>query len=296
MNAAAEETAEKDTRSAGSFGAPAENVDATGRRIRPEESPETDNTGTQKNLTKEEERALDDANDQLKSFKEGGHTLSAQYLDHYLNGPLNEKGEKDDMVLPAEIFDSNAVYRRSTQKNRKRIEDSIVKGAVDFKEEWHANVARTQSRPSPLKDQLLHMKDGESIILQDPDVREAGDRWDADIGRYEAIMNDYDSGMAIGAVKLKTLSTVKAVRKGDTVEITGDIRHIIDDIYDFNNDTLLDKQAFKRYRLLEKRRLAKPFRIYGEKTETVRGRVKIRDGKITDHDFHWQDKAKDKPH
>lgn len=105
----------------------------------------------------------------------------------------------------------------------------------------------------------------ETIKLQNPKIKNAGDYWDVDISREYFVLTDPDYGRALGAVKLRSVRNLRATRIGSEVRITGDINHNINDTYDFNDDTLFDKKAFKNYRLLAKKGYAKPFKVSGRK-------------------------------
>ena len=81
---------------------------------------------------------------------------------------------------------------------------------------------------------------------------------------------------------------MQAKRQGKTIKITGQIDHVINDIYDFNDDTFFDKHAFKDFRFLAKNKKAKAFRIQGVKSEKISGKLEIKNGNIKNKGFDFE--------
>ena len=250
---------------------PVPGYDATGRFIRVDES----SSPAQKNPNPELESALDAAKRSVKSFDESGYKLSSKFLRHYMEG-----SGKPVRIESGDLENSHA-YREGMEYNNRRFEDSITKGYVD-------GDARNPDKKSRFKDQILQLRDGETIDLDNPDVQGAGDAWDRDISRNYSILRNPDAGFAMGAVKLKSLGNLQATRNGNRVDIEGSVYHTLVDKYDFNNDTYIDKKLLKKYRTLNEQGDAKPFTVYGSKSQRVRGALEIRDGKIRDSKFQWE--------
>lgn len=102
-------------------------------------------------------------------------------------------------------------------------------------------------------------------------------------------MKDPDYARALGAAKLRSLGELQATRKGNKVEITGEVYHTVRDTYDFNDDTFVDQTLFKNERTLAENGYAKPFEVYGHKPQKVTGTLEIKNGNITNPKFRWDD-------
>ncbi|MCB9988397.1 MAG: peptidoglycan-binding protein [Rhodospirillales bacterium] len=264
---------------------PAE-YDATGRMVKTESKKSAINPLKPQNpsLNPKAQKALDDAQKKLEAYKKQ-YQLTPKLLEHY----LGKSGEP--VTLSEKDIDSARLYKKAIQTNQKRFEDSMVKGVVDRTYEWHGNVASgNKGVTSTFKDQILNLKDGETIMLDNPKIKNAGDSWDRDIGRWNSTLNDPEQGFALGAVKIRSLGNLKAKRTGNKIEITGDVDHRINDTYDFNDDTLFDRNVFEGYRLLAKEGLARPFEVHGSKKQKVTGTLEIKNGRITNPQFKWEDK------
>lgn len=82
---------------------------------------------------------------------------------------------------------------------------------------------------------------------------------------------------------------IRRLPKGDIVEITGKVHHEIKDTYDFNEGELYDNIAFEKYRLLATKGYAKPFKVYGLKPQKMKGTMEIKNGRIVNAQFKWED-------
>jgi len=225
--------------------------------------------------------ALKKAEKDLKIFDKKDYKLSSKFLRHYL------AGSGHPLTLSVRDIESAKLYRKAIRTNQKRFEESMTKGLVDEKFISHKEGARTGTT-SLMKKQILKLKDGETMRLDNPEVKGTSDFWDRDIGRIESVLNDPDHGRALGAVKLRSLGDLQATRTGDKIEITGVVNHEIRDTYDFNDDTLFDKKAFERYRLLAEEGNAKPFQVYGRKPQKIKGVLEIKNGRIISSEFEWE--------
>ena len=228
--------------------------------------------------------AFEQAQENLQDFKEDGYELSEKFLKHY----LGKSGEP--MEISAEDIDKASLYRDAMKTNQKRFEDSIVKGVVDRTYEWHGNAASgKEGTPSPFKDQILSLKDGETITLNNPKVKDGSDAWDRDIGRLHSMLKDPDHGRSLGAVKLRSVGHLNATRRGNIITINGTVNHNINDTYDFNNDTVLDKMLLGKHRTLAEEGYAAPFPVRGTNPQKVTGTLEIKNGRITNPQFRWDD-------
>lgn len=81
----------------------------------------------------------------------------------------------------------------------------------------------------------------------------------------------------------------KATRTGNKITITGDVDHRINDIYDFNDDTFVDRLLFGNHRLLAQEGYATPFSVSGSKKQTLTGMMEIKNGRLINPEFRWQD-------
>lgn len=203
-------------------------------------------------------------------------TLSnTDLFSHYM------KGSKEKVLItPSEII-ASPTFRESIKENQSRFEDSIVKGAVRQKD--------GTIKPTVFHDQILKLKDGESIYL-DRQGEGTGDYWDRDIERFEGMLKygDPEQSFGSGQVKIRSQGRLKAERHGDKVFVTGDVLHKINDIYDFNK-----KDRWLSPFRAQVRRGANPFLLHGGRAEKVTGVLTIKNGKIKDHSFEWLSGAQD---
>ncbi len=189
----------------------------------------------------------------------------------------NRTNNPDDVMRVKKILSHFGLYDLNqapephgymTADNKKRFEDSMVKGEVN-------------GLKHPFKDQILRLRDGESIVLKNPAVDGGVDYWDQDIGATEGLRNfDEDQGLGIGRVKFRSTGSLKATRKGDKVLVDGLVDHRFNDVYDYNKD---DK-VLGALRYIPG---SKPFKIYGSKLEKLNGEVSLERGTIEDHKFQW---------
>ena len=181
-------------------------------------------------------------------------------------------GSGEVLRYEPEDIDDSPTYRAAMDVNKKRFEDSMVKGVVN-------------GTPHPFMGQILALKDGQSIVLNNPRVPGGADYWDKDISPAEGLRHfDGDQGLGMGRVKFRSTGSLKATRKGDRVFVEGLVDHRFNDVYDFNDE---DK-AFSGAQNIPG---AKPFGIYGSKLEKLKGEVLLERGKIKDHKFKWNSVA-----
>lgn len=255
--------------------------DATGRMIRswdppvpprkprqlgPIETEKTDEFSKLRNAEKEIQKSLE-------IFKKGNLKTSARFLRHYIEG-----SGRAVKITPEEI-DSSVALREGIEVNNQRFVDSLSKGYVDG----------DQKKISSFRDQILRLREGQSITLDNPSVKDAGDAWDRDIKRTQSWRSDADRRYSLGAVKLRSLGNLRATRRGNAVHIDGEIYHTIKDKYDFNSDTIYDRNFFKNERFLAEQGKARPFSVYGHKAQKITGRLDIQHGTIRSRTFKWTD-------
>lgn len=195
----ARDSSEEDALPAGSFGHPAQNVDATGRAIR------------EKSVT------LPD------SVPEKTYS-NTDFLEHY------KKGSGAPVTITSKEMDAMPLFKKGIEQNRKSFENSILKGEVTGDE---------GTFKSPFKTMIENMRDGETLYLDkgkvgagdywDQDIK----RWDA------AKSGDIKQSIVLGSAKLRSQGRLKAERHGDKILITGTIDHKVSDTYNFNKEDWL---------------------------------------------------------
>ncbi len=218
----------------------------------------------------------------LTFFKENKFKLSTRFFEHYLEGSAKP------LKISSEEIDKSPRFSQAIETNKKRFEDSLVKGHVG-------------GNKHEFKDQILRLKDGETIHLvkkpKDGTKLPAGDVWDRDLSPkpfptwlYSSLLDkDGDQTYSTGAVKIRSLGELRATRKGNSIEITGDVFHTLQDRYDFNDDTVFDDITLKNYRNLAEKGKARVFQITGVKPQKVKAIINIKNEKIKDWNFEWRD-------
>lgn len=131
-------------------------------------------------------------------------------------------------------------------------------------------------------DKLVQLKDGESIPISD--------KWDVDYGFPSFIQQLFDPSardfaLAFGRAKLQSKGDFTATRRGDEIKIEGLVTHGMSDRYDFNPGQVFSDDA----RLLEKYRGARPFDRTARWPRRMTGTIRIKDGKLSDPRFTWED-------
>ncbi|MBI1301977.1 MAG: hypothetical protein GC137_10050 [Alphaproteobacteria bacterium] len=282
---------------AAAFGQPAQNVDATGRQLREIEIPRPDrkqqiDTFAPKQKSIKIREAEEEARNSLEFFERNDRKLSAKFLKHYLDG----SGEP--LKITAEEIDNSPRLSDAITQNNKRFEDSITKGLVDPKFRDGKFIQRVKgTTPSPFKDQILQLKDGETIDLVKNEAgsspQSAGDVWDKDLtpnpllSVIPGLDKDPDQTLSTGSVKVRSLGNLQATRKGNKVEITGDVFHTLIDRYDFDLETSSEKLNFKNEKLLATEGNAKPFQVTGVKPQKVQAVLTLDQSRIKDWNFKW---------
>ncbi len=226
-----------------------------------------------KSLTTGQQELLLKAQDWVKWFDKKGYVLSKHLLLHY----LDKTGTP--VKITAQGMEDSIVLRNAMALNRQRFEDSMTLGFL------RENIKDV----SAFKDQIIQLKDSETITLKEGKHSTHNMYWDVDISRYNLFWAfDQDTFNALGAVKLRSYGVFKATRKSDVVIIHGQVEHEINDTYDFNEDTIIDRNIFYTYIELAKEKLAAPFKILGSKKETVSGIISLENGTIKKSQFYWK--------
>ena len=242
-----------------------------------DKKPETDATGhttNDKQATSSlgaQAKVLDKlAERKAKNFGDKGLFQSQEFLNHY------RQGKGLPVKLTTDEINKRPVILNAVQTNRRRFEDSITKGYVD----------NNDKIKSPFKDQILKLKDGDSVVLHKDSSSGSSDFWDRDISIKDAKeAGDLDFANALGNTKLRSFGSMKATRKGNVIEIEGVVDNKITDLYDFNEDDI----QFSPFRKLAEVGSARPFLIHGSKLEKVKGRLKVEHGKLKVMDkFTWE--------
>lgn len=186
--------------------------------------------------------------------------------DHY------EEGSGRPLIYSPYRLDKRPVYKDAMETNKKRFEDSIVKGIVDGKSH-------------PFKDEILSLKDGETIMLNKKGILGGGDYWDKDMDRLDGVFHgDTKQSLADGSAKLRSTGTVRATRKGNMVYLDGVVDHQVNDVYDFNKDD----HEYSYYRKKAETGKAKPYGTHASKLERLKGRILVQGGKIAGYKFDWE--------
>lgn len=202
--------------------------------------------------------------------------LWKQYLNPGKKGQKNANGDPVRGMNPAYM---DKFYKKEMEDNNRRFIDSMVKGYVD----------NDPNKRSPLKERILKLRDGESVTLTKGNGSKIADHWDKDVTRKRAFMKSLDEGLGFGAAKINSTGTLHATRRGDVIEIEGAINHNFNDRYDFNHDTAFDRIVFSGFRWLDNAGKAKPFYTKGTKTQNIKGKLQIKDGKIDGNSFvFWE--------
>lgn len=110
-----------------------------------------------KHLSKEIKEKEQAAFEKLQEFKEKQYKKSERYLEHYMGN------SGSPMKLTSKEMEESKVLKNAMKENEKRFEDSLTKGYVDDE----------KRKKSPFKDVIVTMKDGETIDLQAPGVKQA---------------------------------------------------------------------------------------------------------------------------
>lgn len=165
----------------------------------------------------------------VKGLKVDGYLMPGGETERALNGKSETphehyiKGAGEAMPFTAEEMDATPTFAQAMQTNKKRFEESLTKDKVDDK------------IPHEFKNRILTLRDGESTILSRKNLPGGSDYWDRDIQTYEgAKSGDVMQSLRSGAVKLRSTGSLRAARKGNTIEIDGVVDHKIGDAYDFN--------------------------------------------------------------
>jgi len=208
------------------------------------------------------EPALKKVQGELADFDDRNLNVSAKLLRHYLGRTGNP------IELKTKEFEDAPIVKSAISTNQKRFEDSFT-GKGDI-----------QDKPYSFYRALLTIKDGKNIKLSD--------YWDVDFNRMNPkVILDQDFFNAIGSGKIRSKGDFELSRKGDIVKITGKISHQINDVYDFNTDTALDRTLFKEEIFLADKGYAKPFNVHWQKNEMFDATILLKGEKINEPQFKW---------
>jgi len=159
---------------------------------------------------------------------------------------------------------------RAEKTNQGRFEGSFLDSGSD------------DEPPHQFYEAISRMKDGESKDL-------GQDYWEVEYDSGDTLVNMVRGGLdlALGAGRIETKfeGSFKATRKGDRVEITGNVRLTLDDLFNFQPGGLGADGAL----ILEEYGRVKQFNLESEWQQTVRGVIKLKDGKPVDASFDWTD-------
>lgn len=142
---------------------------------------------------------------------------------------------------------------------------------------------------SDFKNKILSLKDGQIIELKNSKVKSKSDVWNHDITYKKYDLSDADTFGSLGSVKVQSLGNLQAKREGDVIRIDGKVHHSFKDRYDFNDQSFKDRILFSKYKEMADKGSAKPFDVYAEKSQKISGIIFVKNGKITDSEFKWED-------
>ncbi len=213
---------------------------------------------------------------ELDSFEKDAMPQSKKAFEHYAYG------DGGRITMSSKEMEASKRLQDAMAKNRKMFEQSITQQIVD-------------NRDNPLYHQIVNLKDGEKVDLsRNKQYLPADEVWDRDIKankflvKFRSIDPDPDQTNSTGSVKLRSLGNMTAERKGDTVIIKGNIDHTLIDRYDFNQDGISDRLAFRKHAELASNGEAKTFFQTGVKSEKISALVRINNGKIMSSIIDWE--------
>lgn len=255
--------------------------DATGQRIRERQSSSRDQMMRR---SPENQKLIDIGIKTYQKKKEQGQDLASDMLKNYYLFPV-DKAENDvtskkqqiPYVIPAEAIKKVPEYNEARDKNNWRFIEAMRDGVVDKKV------------PSAMRDQILSLPDGHKIDLKNSKTQQ-DDYWDAAIKRnnFKVIKGD-DFQSAVGAANLKSTGALTAERHGSRIKVQGKVTHDLRDVYDFNDDTLLDQIMLKSYRKAADQGLAKPFPVKSQATQKLEAEFELRDGRLIHRSIQFHD-------
>ncbi len=239
----------------------------------------------QKNLSPQEKEDITQAATTIYKKKvDGGQKLASDMLRNYYMTPVD--GQENDAqakvqvkpyVIPSETIKNVPEYKKATDKNNWRFIEAMRDGMVDKKV------------PSTMRDQILGLKDGGKIDLKNPKTRQ-DDYWDAAIKRntWKVLRGD-DYQNAVGAANVKSTGSLTAEREGNRIKVQGNVTHDLSNIYDFNDDTLLDHFVLRDYRKAAEKGIAKPFPVNSRTTQKLEAEFDLKDGRLIHRSITFRD-------
>jgi hypothetical protein len=188
------------------------------------------------------------------------------------------QGHGKAFVITSQEIRQSKAYSRGIEINREKFEQSMQEGGT-----------RANGAPHPFLEQIRKMRDGEAIMLKDPLSELPGsDHWDDIIGPMTGIKRgDWDQSGSAGSIQMRSNGILTAFREGDTVRVRGRVDHVLQDEYNFNDKTWIDKIALKDFRRMQDGKYGTPFPIYGETTDLFRSEITIDGETIEDAIIQW---------
>lgn len=201
--------------------------------------------GEKISISTDMEKSFQDVLNKLTSFRKHKFQLSSKLLQHY----LGKTGEA--VILDSNELNDSAVVRAAIDNNRTRFEDDFLgQIKIDDANSFYQMV----------------------LALPDKGRINVSDYWDVDRQKTDfGVLMDTDFARSIGSGKIRSTGDFEVSRKGNIIVILGHVVHSIDDRYDFNDDTWIDRGLFDNERELAKKGYAKPFDIHWEKADIFRG-------------------------
>ncbi len=195
----------------------------------------------------------------VDGLRRRGHSMAADNLERFLDGTGGTKTLSRDEARAIEPI------RAGERLNTERFENKTFLG--------------DSGNQSAQK--LRTLRDGATLRFKDNWKRDSG--WSG--FAKELTVGDRDFALAHGRSDLSSDGSFKAVRRGDTIHITGEVTHAWKDAYDFHPMQPLADGALA----LQKHRGAKPFHAEASWKQRVEGTVRLRNGRLVEPRFNWRD-------
>ena len=197
----------------------------------------------------------------VQEWRDAGHLTAAEHLERFLK---SEGGTKTITREEARQFPF-AREAEATARQQFETESFLAK-----------------SGDNRINNALKGLKESDEPV-------KITDHWERVLGPVgflkEWYAGDKNLARAFGKTNIRSNFKGHAVRRGNTIYITGEVTHSWNDPYDF--ETFQPGSAGPL--LLERFGRAKRFKMEGSWDQRVEGTVEVRDGKLVNPRFEWED-------